>query len=86
MLLYQLRFQAAEIVEQLPEGARRLRRIIEGDRRSSDTPIEKVQKAATELERAANAAAPAARVRRRNRVQIEESPRARHRSISSGDR
>ena len=34
VMLYQLRFQAAEIVEQLPEGARRLRRIIEGDRRS----------------------------------------------------
>ena len=74
MLLYQLRFQAAEIVEQLPEGARRLRLIIEGDRRSSDTPIEKVQRAATELERAANAAAPAPASGGATRVQIEDSP------------
>ena len=74
MLLYQLRFQAAEIVEQLPEGARRLRRIIEGDRRSSDTAIEQVQKAATELERAANAAAPAPASGSAPRVQVEEPP------------
>ena len=40
-------------------AARRLRRIVEGERGSGPTAIEQVQKAATELERAANAAAPA---------------------------
>ena len=74
VMLYQLRFQATEIVEQLPEGARRLRRIIEGDRRSDDTAIEKVQKAATELERAANAAAPPPAPGSAQRVQIEQAP------------
>ena len=74
VMLYQLRCQAAEIVEQLPEGARRLRRIIEGDRRSSDTAIEKVQRAATELELAANAAAPPPASGSAPRVQIEEAP------------
>ena len=73
-LLYQLRYQATEIVEQLPEGARRLRRVIEGDRRSGDTAIEKVQKAATELERAANAAAPAPAPGGAPRVQVEQAP------------
>ncbi len=74
VMLYQLRYQATEIVEQLPEGARRLRRIIEGDRRSDDTAIEKVQKAATELERAANAAAPPPAPGSAQRVQIEQAP------------
>jgi len=74
VMLYQLRYQATEIVEQLPEGARRLRRIIEGDRRSDDTAIEKVQKAATELERAANAAAPTPGPGSAPRVQLEQAP------------
>ena len=71
-LLYQLRYEAAEIVEQLPEAARRLRRIVEGERRSGPTAIEQVQKAATELERAANAAAPTPGGN--NRVQVQEPP------------
>ena len=74
VMLYQLRYQATEIVEQLPEGARRLRRIIEGNRRSDDTAIEKVQKAATELERAANAAAPTPAPGSAPRVQLEQAP------------
>ncbi len=74
VMLYQLRYQATEIVEQLPEGARRLRRIIEGNRRSDDTAIEKVQKAATELERAANAAAPTPAPGSVPRVQLEQAP------------
>ena len=71
-LLYQLRYQAAEIVEQLPEAARRLRRIVEGERGHGPTAIEQVQKAATELERAANAAAPPPGGN--NRVQVQEPP------------
>jgi predicted PurR-regulated permease PerM len=74
-LLYELRGQATEIVEQLPDAARRLRRIIEGDGRGSEpTAIEKVQKAATELERAANAAAPAPAPGSPPRVQLEDRP------------
>jgi predicted PurR-regulated permease PerM len=71
-LLYQLRYEAAEIVDGLPEAARRLRRIVEGERRSGPTAIEQVQKAATELERAANAAAPTPGGN--NRVQVQEPP------------
>jgi predicted PurR-regulated permease PerM len=71
-LLYQLRYEAAEIVDGLPEAARRLRRIVEGERRFGPTAIEQVQKAATELERAANAAA--ATPGGDNRVQVQEPP------------
>jgi predicted PurR-regulated permease PerM len=74
VMLYQLRYQATAIVEQLPEGARRLRRVIEGDRRTNDTAIEKVQKAATELERAANAASPDPPPGGAQRVQVEQAP------------
>ena len=74
-MLYQLRYQTAEIIEQLPEAARRLRRIIEGDgRRSGPNPIEQVQKAATELERAANAAAPVQAPGNPPRVQVADPP------------
>jgi predicted PurR-regulated permease PerM len=71
VLLYELRDEATEIVQQLPEAARRLRRVIERDGGQAATPIEQVQKAATELEKAADAAAPlpAAGVAR---VQVEE--------------
>ena len=74
-MVYQLRYQATEIIEQLPEAARRLRRIIEGDgRKSGASPIEQVQKAATELERAANAAAPVQAPGNPPRVQVADPP------------
>ena len=74
-MLYQLRYQATEIIEQLPDAARRLRRIMEGDgRRSGPTAIEQVQKAATELERAANAAAPVQAAGNPPRVQVADPP------------
>jgi predicted PurR-regulated permease PerM len=57
-LLYGLRSQATAIVEQLPEAASRLRRMVENDRPTAAAAIQQVQKAATELEKAANAAAP----------------------------
>jgi predicted PurR-regulated permease PerM len=71
-MLYQLRYETAAIVEQLPDAARRLRRIVEGDRRNGPTAIEQMQKAATELERAANAAAPTPGSGQR--VQMQEPP------------
>jgi len=74
-MLYQLRYQATEIIEQLPEAAKRLRRIVEGDGRpSGPNPIEQVQKAATELERAANAAAPVHAPGNTPRVQVTDPP------------
>jgi predicted PurR-regulated permease PerM len=72
-MLYELRYQATEIIEQLPDAARRLRRIMEGDgRRSGPTAIEQVQKAATELERAANGSAPVQAPGSPPRVQVAE--------------
>jgi predicted PurR-regulated permease PerM len=59
LLVYGLRAQATAVVEQLPQGARHLRRLIEGDRGSTTTSaIQQVQRAATELEKAADATAP----------------------------
>jgi predicted PurR-regulated permease PerM len=74
LLLYTLRTQAAAIVEKLPEGARRLRRLIESDRPTTATAIQQVQKAATELEKAATAAAPARPASGIQRVQVEVAP------------
>ena len=74
-MIYGLRGQANAIVEQLPRGARRLRQMLEADRPSTSSAIQQVQKAATELEKAADAAAPrppsAASVQR---VQVEPPP------------
>jgi predicted PurR-regulated permease PerM len=73
-LLYGLRSQATAIIEQLPQAARRLRQTVEnGPPRTS--AIQQVQKAATELERAATAAAPPpAEPAGVQRVQVEEAP------------
>jgi predicted PurR-regulated permease PerM len=74
-LAYQLRFQGAAIVEQLPDGARRLRQALERDRPAPASAIEQVQKAANELDRAANGTAkqppPPSGVQR---VRVEPSP------------
>jgi predicted PurR-regulated permease PerM len=72
-LVYQLRFEAAEIVTQLPDAARRLRRIVERNGRDASSAIEQVQQAAVELERAANATAPAP-PQGTARVQVERPP------------
>jgi predicted PurR-regulated permease PerM len=73
-LLYGLRSQATAIIEQLPQAARRLRQTVEsGPPRTS--AIQQVQKAATELEKAATAAAPPpAEPAGVQRVQVEEAP------------
>jgi predicted PurR-regulated permease PerM len=70
-LLYSLRFEANAIVQQLPEGARRVRQILESDRPQTASAIQQVQKAAHELEKAANAAARPAAPSGVQRVQVE---------------
>ncbi|MBW8861432.1 MAG: AI-2E family transporter [Acidobacteria bacterium] len=72
-LIYGLRSQASAIVEQLPASARRLREMVENDKPTTATAIQQVQKAATELEKAASAAAPppSSGV---PRVQVEAAP------------
>jgi len=70
-LLYGLRGEATAIIEQLPEAARRVRRMVEADRPSTANAIQQVQKAATELEKAANAAAPPPPASGAQRVQVE---------------
>jgi predicted PurR-regulated permease PerM len=57
-LLYGLRAEATAIVEQLPQAARRLRQTLENGRPTTASAIEQMQKAATELQKAADAAAP----------------------------
>ena len=73
-LLYSLRTQGSAIVEQLPEAAKRLRQIVENDRPTASSAIQQVQKAATELEKAANAAAPPPPRSGVQRVQVETGP------------
>jgi predicted PurR-regulated permease PerM len=73
-LLYGLRTEAAAIVEQLPQAAKRLRQALESDRPTTATAIEQVQKAATELQRAADAAAPPPPATGIQRVQVEPPP------------
>ena len=73
-LLYGLRGEATAIIRQLPEAARRLRHLVETDRPSTANAIQQVQKAATELEKAANAAAPPPPPTGAQRVQLEAPP------------
>jgi predicted PurR-regulated permease PerM len=73
-LLYGLRTEATAIVEQLPQAAKRLRQALESDRPTTAIAIEQVQKAATELQRAADAAAPPPPATGLQRVQVEPPP------------
>ena len=73
-LIYGLRSQASAIIEQLPQAAKRLRQMVEHDRPTGTTAIQQVQKAATELENAANAAAPPPPPSGVQRVQVEAAP------------
>jgi predicted PurR-regulated permease PerM len=72
-LAYALRGEATALVEQLPQGARRLRRLLETGRPTTTTAIQQVQRAANELERAADAAAPTPPQSGVQRVQVEET-------------
>ena len=73
-LLYGLQTQASAIVEQLPQAARRLRHALENDRPTTAKAIEQVQKAATELQKAADAAAPPPPSTGVQRVQVDAPP------------
>ena len=73
-LLYSLRTQASAIVDQLPIAAKRLRQQIENDQPAKNSAIQQVQKAATELEKAATAASPAPPPSGVQRVQVETAP------------
>jgi predicted PurR-regulated permease PerM len=74
-LLYALRSEAHAIIEELPQAARHVRQRFE-DRPTSRGAIEQVQRAATELQKAADAAAPApaAPPEGVTRVQVEQPP------------
>jgi predicted PurR-regulated permease PerM len=75
LLIYQLRFQVQEIVQQLPDGARRFRQLVESQDTGEPSAIEKVQQAANELEKAADATgAPTPTKPGVTRVQVEEPP------------
>jgi len=73
-LLYGLRSEVSAIVDQLPQAARRLRQMIENDRPTTAVAIQQVQKAASELEKAATAAAPPPPSSGVPRVQVESPP------------
>ncbi|MBS1817231.1 MAG: AI-2E family transporter [Acidobacteria bacterium] len=73
-LLYQLRGQAQQIIQQLPEGARHLRQTLEQQQGSTTDALQKVQQAATELQKAAASATPEPVKPGVTRVQIEDRP------------
>jgi predicted PurR-regulated permease PerM len=75
-LIYELSGQAQTIVQQLPDAARQVRRALEQQQaKGTASTIEQVQQAATELEKAANAAATAPPAPSGvTRVQVEEAP------------
>jgi predicted PurR-regulated permease PerM len=74
-LLYGLRGEAQAIVDKLPSAARRFRQVVESDRPSTPSAIQQVQKAANELEKAANTATtPPAAPSGVQRVQVETPP------------
>jgi predicted PurR-regulated permease PerM len=70
-LLYSLRTEATAIVDQLPKAAARLRQRLEKTQPRETNAIQQVQKAAAELEKAANAAAPSNIPPGVQRVQVE---------------
>jgi predicted PurR-regulated permease PerM len=75
--IYELSGQVQTIVQQLPDAARRVRRTLEQQQAAKGTAstIEQVQQAATELEKAADAAAAAPPAPSGvTRVQVEEAP------------
>jgi len=74
VLLLQLRGQAQQIVEQLPGGARRLRETLAREQKGTSQALHQVQQAATELQKATDAAAPAQTRPGVMRVQVEDAP------------
>jgi predicted PurR-regulated permease PerM len=70
-LLYGLRGQAAAVVEELPQAARRVRQMVANSPKAAPGPIEQVQKAASELEQAAGRQPLPSGVQR---VRVESAP------------
>ena len=58
-LIYSLSDEAADLIETLPEAAQKFRQTLNKERNTSGGAIKKVQKAATQIEQAANETAPA---------------------------
>ena len=73
-MLYQLRAQATQIIQQLPEGARRLRQSVAREQRGTTDALQKVQQAATELQKATDSATPTQARPGVTRVQVEDAP------------
>jgi predicted PurR-regulated permease PerM len=73
-MLYQLRTQAQQIIQQLPEGARRLRYVLEQQRGGTTDALQKVQQAATELEKATDGTGTPPARPGVTRVQVEDKP------------
>ncbi|MEQ1727485.1 MAG: AI-2E family transporter [Vicinamibacterales bacterium] len=73
-LIYQLRFQVQEIIQQLPDGARRLRRTLEQQQGRTTDALKNVQQAATELEQASNSSGATTARPGVTRVQVEDAP------------
>jgi len=73
-MLYQLRGQAQQIIQQLPDGARRLREAVAREQRGTTAALEKMQQAATEIQKATDSAAPAPARPGVTRVQVEDPP------------
>jgi predicted PurR-regulated permease PerM len=72
VMVYGLSGQAAAIIDQLPAAARRVRQQIEARKPQADRTFDKVQKAATELEKAADAATNTPTAPGVARVQVEQ--------------
>lgn len=71
--VWSLADEATQFIEALPQVAFKLREAMRGQRHAAETPIEKVQQAATQLEQAARETAPPPAVGRGvTRVQIEK--------------
>jgi len=73
-LIYELRFQVQEIIQQLPDGARRLRRTLEQQQGRTTDALKNVQQAATELEQASNSSGATTARPGVTRVQVEDAP------------
>jgi predicted PurR-regulated permease PerM len=72
ILVYGLSGQAAAIIDQLPDAARRVRHQLEAGTPQTDSTIDKFQKAATELEKAASTATSKPAAPGVSRVQVEQ--------------
>ena len=68
---YVLEDDAMELIDSLPETARKIGQVVRPSRSSSDSALQKVEKAAAEIEKAANDGATATPTRGVTRVRVE---------------